>query len=39
MSVSSWPILLKKSAMDSTVEKYAPEIEIFTFGRGFLVVN
>ncbi len=29
-----WPILLKKSAMVSTVEKYALEIEIFTFGRG-----
>ncbi len=28
------PILLKKSAMVSTVEKYALEIEIFTFGRG-----
>lgn len=27
-------ILLKKSAMVSTVEKYAPEIEIFTLSRG-----
>ncbi|WP_322618085.1 hypothetical protein [Pseudomonas sp. BIC9C] len=30
-----WPILLKKSAMVSTVEKYALEIEIFTLSRGF----
>ena len=29
------PILLKKSAMVSTVEKYAFEIEIFTLSRGF----
>ncbi|PQP00719.1 hypothetical protein C5612_22510 [Pseudomonas frederiksbergensis] len=29
------PILLKKSAMVSTVEKYALEIEIFTLSRGF----
>jgi len=29
-----WPILLKKSAMVSATEKYASEIEIFTFGRG-----
>lgn len=29
------PILLKKSIMVSTAEKYASEIEIFTFGRGF----
>ena len=35
MSVSSWPILLKKSAMVSTVEKYALEIEILTLIRGF----
>jgi hypothetical protein len=28
-------ILLKKSAMVSTVEKYALEIEIFTLSRGF----
>jgi len=28
------PILLKKSAMVSAAEKYASEIEIFTFGRG-----
>jgi hypothetical protein len=30
-----WPILLKKSAMVSTAEKYAIEIEIFTLSRGF----
>jgi hypothetical protein len=30
-----WPIVLKKSVMVSTAEKYASEIEIFTFGRGF----
>ena len=30
-----WPILLKKSTMVSPAEKYASEIEIFTFGRGF----
>ncbi|MBA4290128.1 MAG: hypothetical protein C0439_14260 [Pseudomonas sp.] len=30
-----WPILLKKSAMVATAEEYAPEIEIFTLGRGF----
>jgi hypothetical protein len=29
------PIPLKKSAMVSTAEKYASEIEIFSFGRGF----
>src|SRR5471030_3551911 len=29
------PILLKKSAMVSTAEKYAHEIEIFTLNRGF----
>ncbi|POF42330.1 hypothetical protein B0D71_12950 [Pseudomonas laurylsulfativorans] len=29
------PILLKKSAMVSTVEKYALEIEIVTSSRGF----
>ncbi|MGH8386166.1 MAG: hypothetical protein ACRESJ_11815, partial [Pseudomonas sp.] len=29
-----WPILLKKSAMVSTAEKYALEIEIFTLSRG-----
>ena len=29
------PILLKKSAMVCASEKYASEIEIFTFGRGF----
>jgi len=29
------PILLKKSAMVSTVEKYAREIKIFALSRGF----
>jgi hypothetical protein len=29
------PILLKKSTMVSSAEKYASGIEIFTFGRGF----
>jgi hypothetical protein len=29
------PILLKKSAMVSTAEKYALEIEIFSMSRGF----
>jgi len=29
------PILLKKSAIVSTVKKYALEVEIFTFSRGF----
>jgi len=29
-----WPILLKKSAMVSRVEKYALEIEIFALSRG-----
>jgi hypothetical protein len=29
------PILLKKPAMVCASEKYASEIEIFTFGRGF----
>ena len=33
--VRNRPILLKKSAMVSTVEKYAFEIEIFTLSRGF----
>ncbi len=32
---SFWPILLKKSVMVSTAKKYASEIEIYTFGRGF----
>jgi hypothetical protein len=32
---SDRPILLKKSIMVSAAEKYASEIEIFTFGRGF----
>jgi len=31
------PILLKKSVMDSTTEKYAFEIEIFTLSSGFRV--
>jgi len=31
------PILLKKSAMISTTEKYALEIEIFTLSSGFRV--
>ncbi|MFC6339204.1 hypothetical protein [Pseudomonas karstica] len=30
-----WPILLKKSAMVSTVEKYAFEVEICTLIGGF----
>jgi hypothetical protein len=34
-NVCFWPILLKKSAMVSTAEKYAFEIEIFTLSRGF----
>jgi hypothetical protein len=29
------PILLKKSSMVCASETYAPEIEIFIFGRGF----
>jgi hypothetical protein len=33
--VRFWPILLKKSGLVSAAEKYASEIEIFTFGRGF----
>ena len=33
--VRNRPILLKKSAMVSTAEKYAFEIEIFTLSRGF----
>ncbi|RAI66413.1 hypothetical protein DOZ80_21390 [Pseudomonas fluorescens] len=32
---SFWPILLKKSIMVCAAQKYASEIEIFTFGRGF----
>jgi hypothetical protein len=36
-TVSYWPILLKKSAMVSTVEKYALEIEIFTLITEFRV--
>lgn len=28
-------ILLKKSGLVSAAEKYASDIEIFTFGRGF----
>jgi hypothetical protein len=31
---SNWPIMLKKSAMVSTAEKYALEIEIFTSSKG-----
>jgi hypothetical protein len=31
------PIQLKKSAIDSTTEKYALEIEIFTLSSGFRV--
>ncbi|ANJ58441.1 hypothetical protein PMA3_26060 [Pseudomonas silesiensis] len=30
-----WPILLKKSAIISTAEKYALEIEILTLSRAF----
>ena len=30
-----WPILLKKSGLVSTAEKYALQIEIFTLSRGF----
>ncbi|MEX5541895.1 hypothetical protein [Pseudomonas poae] len=33
--VASWPILLKKSASNSTAEKYASEIEISILSRGF----
>lgn len=32
---SFWPILLKKSGLVSTAEKYALEIEISTLNRGF----
>ena len=32
LNVRLWPILLKKSAMICVSEKYASEIEIFTFG-------
>jgi hypothetical protein len=35
VDVCFWPILLKKSAMVCASKKYASEIEIFTFGRGF----
>lgn len=35
MNDSFWPILLKKSAMLSNAEKYAPEIEIRILGRRF----
>ena len=35
VTVRFWPTLLKKSAMVSAAEKYASEIEIFTYGRGF----
>ena len=37
MSGSSRPILLKKSAMVFTIEKYALEIEIFTLNRGLRI--
>jgi hypothetical protein len=33
LNVRFWPILLKKSAVVSTAEKYALEIEIFTLSR------
>ena len=33
--VSNRPTLLKKSTMVSAAEKYASEIETFTFGKGF----
>ena len=32
-TVSNWPILLKKSAMVSTAEKHASEIEILTLAE------
>ena len=35
VKVRYWPILLKKSGLVSTAEKYAPEIEILAFSRGF----
>ncbi len=35
MEGSNRPILLKKSAMVSTVEKYVSELEIFALSRGF----
>jgi hypothetical protein len=35
MTGSFGSILLKKSAMVCASKKYASEIEIFTFGRGF----
>jgi hypothetical protein len=35
MTGREWPMLLKKSAMVSTAEKYALEFEIFIFRRGF----
>jgi hypothetical protein len=35
MKGSYWLILLKKSAMVSTGEKYALEIEFFALSRGF----
>lgn len=35
MRDSSRPIVLKKSVLVCASEKYAPEIETFTFGRGF----
>ncbi|MBI6706676.1 MULTISPECIES: hypothetical protein [Pseudomonas] len=35
MTVRFWPILLKKTAVVSKVEKYAFEIKIVTFSRRF----
>jgi len=35
MTGIEWPILLKKSGLVSTTEKYAHEIEILAFSRGF----
>lgn len=32
---SFWPILLKKSALVSTVEKFAPELEICVLDKRF----
>ncbi|MNR31150.1 hypothetical protein D3C85_1486430 [compost metagenome] len=34
LSVRYWPILLERSAMVCASEKYASEIEVFTFGKG-----
>ncbi|MGE8154989.1 hypothetical protein ACQKP5_27565 [Pseudomonas vancouverensis] len=35
LKVCFWQILLKKSAIACAAEKYASEIEIFTFGKDF----